>query len=96
MLITQLKVSHDEDKYNEYLAKVERVKFEMADKYRLHPSNYITKKHDIIGNYHLHGNYRRSRAPLVIIDDLGWDETRIDTIGSNGDGFPGVSHYEHI
>jgi hypothetical protein len=23
-----------------------------------------------------------------------WDEKRIDTIGANGDGFPGKSHYD--
>ena len=23
-----------------------------------------------------------------------WDESRIDTIGANGDGFPGKSHYD--
>ena len=89
MLITQLKVSHDENKYNEYLAKVERIKFEMADKYRLHPSNYIKKKYDVIGNYHLRSNYRRSSTPLV----GDWDENRIDTIGTNGN--EGL-HYEYI
>lgn len=25
---------------------------------------------------------------------LNWDESRIDTIGANGDGFPDKSHYE--
>jgi hypothetical protein len=89
MLITELKISHDKYKYYQHLAKVERIKFEMADKYRLHPSNYITKKYDVVGNYHLHGNYRRSSTPLV----GDWDENRIDTIGANGN--EGL-HYEYI
>ena len=80
MLITELKVTHDEDKYNEYLTKVEKVKFEMAEKYLLHPSNYITKKDDAVGNYHL--RIHHSRGNTTLVDE--WDERRIDTIGSNG------------
>ena len=53
MLITRLMVKHDEEKYNEYLTKVERVKFEMAEQYRLHPSNYVTKKDDCKYNFNL-------------------------------------------
>lgn len=80
MLITELKIANDKDKYNEYLTKVEKVKFEMAEKYLLHPSNYITKKDDAVGNYHLRIHHRRSNTTLV--DE--WDERRIDTIGANG------------
>jgi hypothetical protein len=44
MLLTELMIKHDKDKYDEYLTKVEKVKFDMAEKYRMHPSNYVTKK----------------------------------------------------
>lgn len=91
MLITQLKITHDEGKYNEYLTKVEKIKFEMAHKYRLHPSNYVVRQDDVVGNYHLRGNYRRSCTTLVI--DCDWNESRIDTIGANGN--EGL-HYEYI
>lgn len=80
MLITELKVTHDEDKYNEYLTKVEKVKFEMAEKYILHSSNYITKKDDAVGNYHL--RIHHSRGNTTLVDE--WDERRMDVIGQNG------------
>ena len=82
MLLTQLMIKHDENKYSEYLTKVEKVKFEMGTLYRMHPSNYVKKVDDSTGNHHLHLHYRRSNTTLV--DDLGWDDKRIDAIGSNG------------
>ena len=72
MLLTQLMIKHDENKYNEYLTRVEKVKFEMAEQYRLHPSNYITKKDDVVGNYHLHLHHSGNTPSLVNIDDIGW------------------------
>lgn len=84
MLLTQLMIKHDENKYSEYLTKVEKVKFEMGTLYRMHPSNYVNKVDDSTGNHHLHLHYRRSNTTLVNVNDLGWDEARIDTIGSNG------------
>lgn len=89
MLITELKIANDKDKYNEYLTKVEKVKFEMAEKYLLHPSNYITKKDDAVGIYNLHFHYRRNNQALV--DE--WDERRMDVIGSNG---PTGEHYANM
>jgi len=89
-----VKQTYDERlKYDQYLRKVEEVKFEMAERYRLHPNNFITKKaarHDRIGNIHLHCDYSQCTASLVAIE---WDERRIDTIGSNGnEGF----HYGEL
>lgn len=97
MLLTQLMIKHDENKYSEYLTKVEKVKFEMGTLYRMHPSNYVKKVDDSTGSHHLHFYYRRSNATLVDYgnpNDWEWDESRIDIIGSNGDGFPGVNHYD--
>lgn len=57
MLLTQLMIKHDEQKYNEYLTKVERVKFEMAEQYRLHPSNYVKRMDNCKGNFNLRLNH---------------------------------------
>ena len=86
-MIKQIMVHRTYDerlKYDEYLRKVGEVKFEMAERYRLHPSNYITKKaqrNDRIGNVHLHCDYSQCVASLVAHD---WDERRIDVISQNG------------
>ena len=93
MLITELKILHDEDKYNEYLAKIEKIKIEMAHKYLLHPSNNVIRQDDSIGNHNLHGDYRRSCTTLVANDNYEWDEDRIDIIGQNSN--EGL-HYEHV
>jgi hypothetical protein len=80
-----IKQTYDERlKHDKYLRKVEEVKFEMAERYRLHPNNFVTKKaarHDRIGNIHLHCDNSQCTASLVAIE---WDERRMDTIGSNG------------
>ena len=75
-------IKNDENKYGEYLTKVEKVKFEMGELYRLHPNNYVKKVNDSTGNHHLHFYHLRSHKALV--DGLDWDESRIDAIGSNG------------
>jgi hypothetical protein len=69
-------------KYDEYLRKVEEVKFEMAERYRLHPNNFITKenRNDDFRDCNVPLYLCRNRATLVD----NWDEKRIDTIGSNG------------
>ena len=96
-MIKQIMVHRTYDerlKYDEYLRKVEEVKFEMAERYRLHPSNYITKKaqrNDRIGNVYLHCDYSQCVASLVAHE---WDERRIDTIGSNGN--TGEHYYGEI
>ena len=77
-------------KYDEHLRKVEEIKFNMADRYRLHPNNFITKKNgdDIARDCDLPFYLCGHRKTLV-----EWDERRIDTIGSNGnEGF----HYGEI
>ena len=84
-LIRQILVKQTNDerlKYEEYLRKVEEVKFEMAERYRLHPNNFITKenRNDDFRDCNVPIYMCRNRAALV--DD--WDEKRIDTIGSNG------------
>lgn len=84
MLLTELRIKHNEDKYAEYLTKVEKVKFEMGELYRLHPNNFVKRCDDSTGNHHLHLHYRRSNTTLVNVDDLGWDERRMDVIGQNG------------
>jgi hypothetical protein len=82
-MIKQIMVHRTYDEklqYDKYLRKVEEVKFEMADRYRLHPNNFITKKaarHDRIGNVYLHCDNSQCTASLVAHD---WDERRIDTI----------------
>ena len=38
------------------------------------------------------GGWKPPPLPTQAKDD--WDETRIDRIGSNGDGFPDKSHYD--
>jgi hypothetical protein len=78
-----IKQSHDERlKYEEYLRKVEEVKFEMAERYRLHPNNFVTKKNwnDIVGDYHV--PFYLCRDSKALVDD--WDEDRMDIIGQNG------------
>ena len=82
MLLTELRIKHNEDKYAEYLTEVEKVKFEMGELYRLHPNNFVKRCDDSTGNHHLRLHYRRSNTTLV--DDLGWDDARIDVIGQNG------------
>ena len=82
-------MKHDENAYQQHLRKVERVKFEMAENYRLHPCHYIiktTKQHDFIRSNNLLSNYSGSNETLV-----DWDETRIDVIAQNGN--EGL-HYE--
>jgi hypothetical protein len=96
-LIRQILVKQTNDerlKYEEYLRKVEEVKFEMAERYRLHPNNYIAKKaqqNDRIGNVYLHCDNSQCVASLVALE---WDERRIDTIGSNGN--TGEHYYGEI
>lgn len=78
-----IKQTHDERlKYEEYLRKVEEVKFEMAERYRLHPNNFITKKNwdDDARDYNVPLYLCRDSKTLV--DD--WDEDRMDIIGQNG------------
>ena len=91
-----VKQTYDERlKYDEYLRKVEEVKFEMAECYRLHPNNFVTKenRNDDFRDCNVPLYLCRNRSALVSIDDLSWDEKRIDTIGSNGnEGF----HYGEL
>lgn len=81
MLLKELRIKHDEEKYAEFLTKVEKIKFEMAERYRMHPSNYVKKKDDVTRNNHLSSHHIGSDTTLV--DDLGWDDRRIDIIGQN-------------
>jgi hypothetical protein len=77
-----IKQTYDERlKYEEYLRKVEEVKFEMAERYRLHPNNFITKenRNDFVGDCNLPLYLCRDHAALV-----DWDEKRMDIIGQNG------------
>ena len=86
-MIKQIMVHRTYDerlKYDEYLRKVEKVKFEMGELYRLHPNNFVKRCDDSTGNHHLHLHYRRSNTTLVNVDDLGWDERRMDVISQNG------------
>jgi len=91
-----VKQTYDERlKYDQYLRKVEEVKFEMAERYRLHPNNFVTKenRNDDFRDCNVPLYLCRNRSALVSIDDLSWDEKRIDTIGSNGnEGF----HYGEL
>lgn len=87
-----VKQTYDERlKYDEYLRKVEEVKFEMAERYRLHPNNFITKENR-------NDDFRDCNVPLYLCRNRSalvdnWDEKRIDTIGSNGnEGF----HYGEL
>jgi len=85
-----IKQTYDERlKYDEYLRKVEEVKFQMADRYRLHPNNFVTKenRNDFVGDCDVPLHLCRNRSSLV-----EWDERRIDTIGSNGN--EGEHYYE--
>jgi hypothetical protein len=78
-----IKQTHDERlKYEEYLRKVEEVKFEMAERYRLHPNNFVTKKNwdDDARNYNV--PFYLCRNIEALVDD--WDEDRMDIIGQNG------------
>ena len=77
-----VKQTYDERlKYDEYLRKVETVKFEMAERYILHPNNFVTKenRNDFVRDCDVPLHLCRNRSALV-----EWDERRIDTIGSNG------------
>jgi hypothetical protein len=76
-------------KYDEYLRKVEEVKFQMAERYRLHPNNFVTKenRNDFVRDSDMPLHLCRNRSSLV-----EWDERRIDTIGSNGNS--GEHYYE--
>lgn len=56
---------------NERYAAVERIKFELDTKYRLHPNNFVKR-----------GEYKKHC--ICVLNDEGWDEVRIDRIGSNG------------
>ena len=85
-----IKQTYDERlKYDEYLRKVEEVKFQMADRYRLHPNNFVTKenRNDFVRDCDVPLYLCRNRSSLV-----EWDERRIDTIGSNGNS--GEHYYE--
>jgi hypothetical protein len=85
-----IKQTYDERlKYDEYLRKVEEVKFQMAERYRLHPNNFVTKenRNDFVGDCDVPLYLCRNRSSLV-----EWDERRIDTIGSNGNS--GEHYYE--
>jgi hypothetical protein len=83
-----IKQTHDERiKYEEYLRKVEEVKFKMAERYRLHPSNYVTKKNrdDIARDCDLPFYLCRNREALVINGWETWgDELRQKVISQNG------------
>jgi hypothetical protein len=87
-----VKQTYDERlKYDEYLRKVEEVKFEMAERYRLHPNNFITKENR-------NDDFRDCNVPLYLCRNrsalVEWDEKRIDTIGSNGN--TGEHYYGEI
>ena len=59
---------------NERYAAVERIKFELDTKYRLHPNNFVKR-----------GEYKK-HCICVLNDE--WDERRIDIIGQNSnEGF---------
>ena len=95
-MIKQIMVHRTYDerlKYDEYLRKVEEVKFEMAERYRLHPSNYITKKakhYDTFRDCNVPIHLCRNREALVALD---WNEKRIDIISQNGnEGW----HYQEL
>ena len=86
ILVTQ---TYDERlKYEEYLRKVEEVKFQMAERYRLHPNNFITKenRNDDFRDCNVPLYLCRNRSSLVSID--GWetwgDEKRQTVISQNG------------
>lgn len=64
MLIVRLNIEHDKAQYDEYLAKVEKIKLEMAEKYLLHPSNYTIKKDDSSGDSNLRVHNRRDNKAL--------------------------------
>lgn len=88
-LITHImiKQTHDERiKHEEYLRKVEAIKFEMAERYILHPSNYITKenRNDAFRDCNVPVHLCRNRETLVIDGWETWDEKRIDVISQNG------------
>jgi len=71
-----------ESALNERYATVERIKFELDTKYRLHPNNFVKRE--------------EFKKHCICVSGESWNENRIDRIGSNGDGFPGVSHYAEI
>ena len=96
ILITQ---TYDERlKYDEYLRKVEEVKFQMAERYRLHPNNFITKenRNDDFRDCNVPIYMCRNRSALVSID--GWetwgDESRQKVISQNGN--TGEHYYGEI
>ena len=74
MLLTQLMIKHDENKYSEYLTKVEKVKFEMGTLYRMHPSNYVKRVDFSSHNHHLHFYYKLDNKKTINIDDIEWNE----------------------
>jgi hypothetical protein len=85
-----IKQTYDERlKYDEYLRKVEDVKIQMAERYRLHPKNFVKKenRNDFVGDCNVPLYLCRNRSSLV-----EWDERSIDTIGSNGN--LGEHYYE--
>lgn len=55
---------------NERYAAVERIKFELDTKYRLHPNNFV-KRGD-------------NKKHCICVLGEEWDDIRIDLIGSNG------------
>lgn len=89
-MIKQIMVHRTYDerlKYDEYLRKVEEVKFEMAERYRLHPSNYITKKNgdDTFRDCNVPIHLCRNRETLVIDGWETWgNEHRQKVISQNG------------
>ena len=83
-----IKQTYDERiKYEEHLRKVEEVKFQMAERYRLHPNNFVTKKNwdDSVRDCDVPFYLCRNREALVI---EGWEtwgnESRQKVISQNG------------
>jgi hypothetical protein len=84
ILVTQ---TYDERlKYEEYLRKVEEVKFEMAERYRLHPNNFITKenRNDDFRDCNVPLYLCRNRSALVDNFETWGDENRQKVISQNG------------
>jgi hypothetical protein len=98
--ITQIMINRNYDeklKYDEHLRKVEQLKIEMAERYLLHPSNYVTKKNwnDAIGDCNVPIHLCRNRATLVIDGWETWgDEKRQMAISQNGNN--GEHYYGEV
>jgi hypothetical protein len=73
--------------YDEYLRKVEEIKFQMAERYRLHPNNFVTKKNgdDVARDCDLPFYLCGHRKTLVIDEWETWGkEDRQKVISQNG------------